>query len=306
MDAAARAGAVLAFVVQATSSVGYLYDRSRVPLFALVFLALGCFFAIVVSLVLICRRRRPSIEVVSLKEHRLPYYSRWIQRVGLVWLVISLGLFVGLFWWCQLSSDEPPVGRSAFDPPSERRYRPGFFTPVEVFALGGDGASVFAITSDRRRHRLAQIIDPAVNNASMMSANVCALKFTVQLLPGHEAAELESIAVVVTSYQPLPPYTNTVVPRPFTDAYPYMVNIDAPSPGLTNRFAARFRVKNGQEERIGIVTFLPSQPEPFLVRINAATPGVYSFDVELTVRTKNSLSRIMLARSEEFFFESKK
>jgi TIR domain len=162
------------------------------------------------------------------------------------------------------------------------------------------GGGTFAI-SDGTDHPLAHIFDPTKNSPARFLGDACAVKFTIT--PKAPWVSLDDIYIKVGGYRALPPY-ETRFPLPFQEAHVYYVEIDAPSPTDEHVFHAKYWSKEGPME-LGSVLLTAGKPEVFVLRINARTPGIYSFSGYATVSSESSNDNLQIFEDKTFWFDDR-
>jgi hypothetical protein len=164
-----------------------------------------------------------------------------------------------------------------------------------------------------RGYSLALIIDPAVDDVCEFHGRACAFTFELQPKPGVPWVRVDGIDLIVQDYKALPKY-NGIWPRPKERMHVYYVEIDKPGVG-TDTFSASLFYENetkagrftGTTKRhdLEFVRLVEGKPEAFVVRVNAKTPGVYTFSARVRLSHKDTESRQTIVRSATFLFDKR-
>jgi len=142
---------------------------------------------------------------------------------------------------------------------------------------------------------------------SHVGGTVCAVAFELEVPPRIPWVTIDNIVTVVESYRPAPEPLDLVRAHyGFEEAHVYYIEIDNPEVSKINIFKAEYHFAQGKAERMGVVRLepvKPPKPEMFVVRVNAKTPGIYSFGIYLLVRHKDLKQRIPILTSTEVMFK---
>jgi hypothetical protein len=135
----------------------------------------------------------------------------------------------------------------------------------------------------------------------------------LQPRPGIPWVRVDGIDIIVHDYKDLPKY-DPMFPLPFEKMSVYYAEIDRPHLAKRNTFSASYffrhepepgkgRGGRGKREDLGFVRLAEGKPEAFLVRVNAKTPGVYTFGGVVRLSYKDVQSQQTIFSSETFLFD---
>jgi hypothetical protein len=165
-----------------------------------------------------------------------------------------------------------------------------------------------------RGYPLAGIINPDVDDLCDIGGGAaCAFTFELQPRPGTPWVRVDGIDGIVHEYKPVPKYDAIHVGSD-EHANVYYVEIDDPGRAKTNTFAAGFVSRSeakpggrgsrkGVREELQFVRLAEGKPEAFVARVNARTPGVYTFSGVVRLSYKGVESRHTVVSSETFLFD---
>jgi hypothetical protein len=203
---------------------------------------------------------------------------------------------------------------------------------VDLFHVGWVGGGAGAILEDQalakgqgtqvlleergeelRGYSLASIIDPDVDDVCQFSGTACAFTFELQPRPGIAWVRVDGIDIIVHDYKALPRY-EPVFPSPDEQMHVYYVEIDDPHLARKNTFSASYifgnevkpggrRNPKGQRQDLAFVRMVEGKPEAFVVRVNAKTPGVYTFSSVVRLSYKGVEGQQTIIRSQTFLFD---
>lgn len=125
----------------------------------------------------------------------------------------------------------------------------------------------------------------------------CAISCDITPRLRHAWVKVDEIRVRVNSYEPLRPY-ELDLPLPYEEAHVFYVEIHAER----RTYRADYYL-DGQRRDVGFVRLFRRHPETIVLRINAPTPGIYNFDVELVCSTRDRRTIIPLAQNQQFLFD---
>jgi hypothetical protein len=184
---------------------------------------------------------------------------------------------------------------------------------VEVFDVKWVGGGAQARIDDgavddgpvwdpRYDYRLATMLhNPSCHEICTFLGNACAIAFQMEPVDWVDWVTVDAITASVTAYQRPPGFKRSRV-LPFEQANVFYVEIDDPAVARRNQFTARYVSQASTQGQVGVIRLRPGHPEAFVVRLNALTPGVYTFDVSLDVRHKDSMQNVAIVQSEVFLF----
>jgi hypothetical protein len=148
-----------------------------------------------------------------------------------------------------------------------------------------EGAPVVMTFQDGEKQRgypFSIIIDPEKDDICKFEARACIFEFELQTRPGIPWVRIDGIDVIVHDYEPLPAYI-----APGEDLFGgvqlmhvYYLEVDNPSLAKTSRFSASYLYGDGKKpkrQELAFVRLAERKPEAFFVRVNAKTPGRYTF-----------------------------
>jgi Protein kinase domain len=164
-----------------------------------------------------------------------------------------------------------------------------------------------------RGYSLAYIIDPDVNDVCTFGGVGCAFTFELQPRPGIPWVRVDGIDIIVHDYKDLPKY-DPMFPLPFEQISVYYAEIDRPDLAKKKTFSASYFFRHepktgeggsrkGKREDLGFVRLVEGKPEAFVVRVNAKTPGVYTFGSVVRLSYKDVESKKTVVGSETFLFD---
>jgi hypothetical protein len=168
-----------------------------------------------------------------------------------------------------------------------------------------------------RGYSFAPIFDPAVDDVCQFDGVACAFTFELQPKPGVPWVRIDGIDIVVHDYKDPPEYW---VGSPCGEERMHLYYVEIDKPGIgTNTFSANYffenEVKAGQDARIEgktkrheleFVRLVEGKPEAFIVRVNAKTPGVYTFSAVVRLSYKDVETKQTIVSSETFLFDKLK
>jgi hypothetical protein len=222
-----------------------------------------------------------------------------------------------------------PESPSITTPPNEKSDL------VDVFRVTWVGGGCWAILKDQaiagqkgtkvtkehaneeeRRYALAHIIDPDANDVcSFIMGYGCAFTFALQPIPGIPWVRIDGIDIVVHNYEDLPEY-HIRASGGGERMHVYYVEIDKPSLLGTNTFSASYFFQNDVKasknarhmektirQNLEFVRLAEGKPEEFFVRVNAKTPGVYTFSAVVRHSYKDLERKQTIFSSETFLFD---
>jgi serine/threonine protein kinase len=270
--------------------------------------------------------RVPPEEGIPSAEASPPRIRQKMKR-RLIWFGVIIAGLIGCLGTFMLvgrlgSSDsrEPPVHNS--DLVDLFHVRPPVGSPAILlfqFLAQGIGTRVVCESGgeELRGYWLAGIINPDTGDVCGVSGFDCIIEFEMQTRTGIPWVRVDGIDVVVYDYKPVPLY-RTVVPDGIESTNLYYVEIDKPVNDGKNRFSASFfsgdrskvadfhkpNIKrNNKREEWTFVRLEEGKPEAFAVRVNAKTPGVYTFGCEVRLSYKDIESQQTIIASETFLFD---
>jgi hypothetical protein len=136
----------------------------------------------------------------------------------------------------------------------------------------------------------------------------CDLTFELESKPELPWVAVEEVKAVVTEYQPMPkhlllewnPEGMRVV------RHLYVARIGHPAVAKANAFVATYHEREGGEPKKDVFVRLErGKPEAFNLRIRPRepmTPGIYTFVCEVTVSSRNAVSRQRVGGPQSLFF----
>jgi hypothetical protein len=179
----------------------------------------------------------------------------------------------------------------------------------------GQGTKVLLedMGEELRGYPLASIIDPDVDDVCGFTGTACAFTFELQPRPGIPWVRVDGIDIIVDDYKPVPKY-DEIVPGPDEQMHVYYAEIDNPDLARTNTFSAGYFYGNeakpgeranrkGKRQDLAFVRLVEGKPEAFVVRVNAKTPGVYTFSSVVRLSYKDVESKQTVVSSETFLFD---
>jgi hypothetical protein len=203
---------------------------------------------------------------------------------------------------------------------------------VDMFHVGWVGGGAEAILEDQtlatgkgtkvvmeergeelRGYSLACIIDPDVDDVCGFTGTACAFTFELQPRPGIPWVRVDGIDIIVHDYKALPKY-DPIFPAPDEEMHVYYAEIDNPDLAKKNTFPASFFFRGGgkpgeggsrkkRRQDLTFVRLVEGKPEAFVVRVNAKTPGVYTFSSVVRLSYKDVDSKQTVVKSATFLFD---
>lgn len=179
------------------------------------------------------------------------------------------------------------------------------FSLITINEINWIGNNCFVTFADNSTIPAARIIDPNKDKISDLT-EACALRFDIEPKRTN-TVNIDGIIVKVESYSPLPENLSLETSRRYEEADIYYAEIDDPWQDEGNYFKTEL-VKNDKVVDdsfiLGDVYLKKDEPEPFIIRINAKTPGIYTFSCMILARYQNSKERIILTgeKDEPFKF----
>lgn len=169
---------------------------------------------------------------------------------------------------------------------------------------------------EERGYPIASILSPEKDDICALGTSACAFELEMQARPGQPWVRIEGIDVIVQDYRPLPKYSETAAGADGESVQVYYVEIDNPTLARTNRFSATYLYDDGGGRRaalvphpgkpkrheLAFVRLVEGKPQAFLVRVNAKTPGVYTFRAVVRLSYRDTSREQTLVESETFLF----
>jgi len=304
---------LLGAFVQVIGHLIYIRNIFDDPIYGFLATAIGYLLILIISLERLLRRIEIKSEVIVLPEgepmkKRQYLYSLKHRVATFVVLLVATGAFILISFNLLIGES---TGRVAEAPSlvqeeyqEEYKERKGAFSMVDVFQVHWTGGGAYAIVGEDRIYPLAYIINPASDDVSVFLGTACALAFDLQARERLPWVRIDEIRIVVLSYRPLPEY-KPMLPLPFQEAHVYYVEIDDPRVSRSNVFRARYYFERGKKQKIGTLRLEKGKPETIVLRINAKTPGIYTFACELLLSYKDTKEKITIVKSAEFLFDDR-
>jgi hypothetical protein len=161
------------------------------------------------------------------------------------------------------------------------------------------GGGAYAVFDAGDRCRLAWMTS-GFSGLNNFKGTACALMFDIEPRITLDWIKIDEIRVKVNAYRSLIQY-EPLLPKPYETANVYYVEIDA-EPGSS--YVAEYRVDQGKRD-IGFVRVYRGRPETVVIRINAKTPGIYNFGIELLVSSQNDRVLLPIIKDEKYLFDTK-
>jgi hypothetical protein len=242
--------------------------------------------------------------------------------VGLAGVVAALGAFARTGWF----AGRPPVsplqeedladvfrikwvgkGELAFLADQERATREGI--PV-VFRCDMPDGTVY----ERRGYPFATILAPETNDICALGTSACAFEFELQARPGKPWVRIDGIDVIVQDYSPLPKYKTTgSLGGGGVVMHVYYAEIDNPSLAKTSQFSARYLFEpvllpgamklEQKRHELAFVRLTEGEPQAFLVRVNAKTPGVYTLSAVVRLSYRDTEREQTIVNTATYLFD---
>lgn len=153
------------------------------------------------------------------------------------------------------------------------------------------------------RYPFATILQaPSSGQICSFFDDACAVSFDAEVRVSVPWVVIHEIAVLVNSYCPLPKYSLSRV-LPAQRAHAFYVEIDDPDVAGTDKFFAEYIFMEKEQRPLSVIRLYSGHPERFVVRVNAKTPGIYNFDLQLTVGHRDTKESINVDKSATFMFD---
>ena len=160
---------------------------------------------------------------------------------------------------------------------------------------------------------MAYVIDPDVDDVCGFTGTACAFTFELQPRPGVPWVWVDGIDIIVHDYKAVPKY-DPILPLPLEQMNVYYAEIDNPDLARKTTFSASYFFgseakpgergsRKGNRQDLAFVRLVEGKPEAFVVRVNAKTPGVYTFSSVVRLSYKDVESKQTIISSETFLFE---
>jgi hypothetical protein len=159
------------------------------------------------------------------------------------------------------------------------------------------GGGAYALFKSGDRCRLAWMTS-GYSGLNTFDGTACALMFDIEPRVSLDYIRIDEIRVKVDSYGPLAEY-QALLPKPWEAASVYYAEIDA-QPG--SRYLAEYRVDQAKRD-IAFLRVYRGRPETVVIRINARTPGIYGFGVELVITSRNGRVIMPVLVDGRFLFD---
>lgn len=271
---------------------GHLLSIGWDPLYAIILLSTG--YSIGIAAFIWFRRKEVSRNRgLSHKPVQPHHWFLWLWGPAIT-ILFAVHLILG-FLQCQ-----KPGINSAFAESGKGGRRRCIFSIVELFGVGRHGPKVYTLVGNKR-YNFAEIPRSAGAPSGNVSGASCVLEFNAEPVARAAVVDVEGLAVIVDSYQPVPAHNESARPRGIQEARLFSASIDNPSAVGTNRFGAKLLYQ--QQEKLVWLRLERGKPEKVLVKVEAKTPGLYTFSILLSVRHKEIREAVVVARSEEFIFD---
>jgi hypothetical protein len=305
-------------IVQILGYVVYFKGIFEDPRYGFLAILTGYIFVSVICLEKLLRRAEATTSpiimqgepVMKTKQHLYSRKTRLFSLIALIAATTGFGIFSYLLFAHAESVEAPPIELTI----QEYRKRQFVFRLVDVFrpewkgngaiaTVEGDGPGPYSGKS----LAYAVIINPNKDKLDLLTGTACVLMFDLQTRQDRDSVRIDDITVTVQSYDPLPKKYSLSIPAPSEQVNLYYVEMDAPRGSKTSVFKPRFFYEKGQKKEtdtvLGAVRLEKGKPETFAVRINARTPGIYEFIVELLLSYKNEKEKVTLTPPTQFLFD---
>jgi hypothetical protein len=141
----------------------------------------------------------------------------------------------------------------------------------------------------------ARIIDASEKNVSDLT-EACAVIFDISPKLT-SVVNIDGIIIKVNSYEPIPTNTSFESTLMYTTASVFYAEIDNMNLSQKNSYEAN-PIIDGKVISNGFklinVYLVKSKPESFILRINAKTPGIYTFFFMILARYENNKERVIV------------
>ncbi len=179
------------------------------------------------------------------------------------------------------------------------------FDLVDVYNVhwvGGGAHALISNDSEEYDIPLATIFgEEMIRTANLLDGQACALAFEL-VNNKYDWVSLDKLQVTVTSYSPVPKYSS-IKPLPFEQAEVYYLEINDPKVAKSDTFQSSSIIKDGQIQEISTYRLQKNKPQSFIVRINAKTPGIYIFEIQIIVRYKDFSETVTLTEPVKWLFD---
>jgi hypothetical protein len=272
-------------------------------------------------------------QVTTVQENALPKPVTKVRASKRIRRLVLIGAVVTLF--AGLTALVARLGFTRNGGDARTADKPDL---VDIFSVEWVGRGAGAIVDDQAAPRLkgmkpllvedkeelwgyqlAHIIDPDVQDVcDFTGATACAVSFELQPRPGVPWLRVDGIDIIVHEYRESPQYFG-VFPFPIEYANVYYVEMDKPDDVKGRTFTASgyffsesepgqrlHRKGKGQRRDLEFVRLTEGKPEAFVVRINANTPGVYTFSGVVRLSYRDEQSEQAIFSSETFLFDGQR
>lgn len=221
-----------------------------------------------------------------------------VKNIG---LLIILGLPIAL---CLANINVCLAGSAIADKSfDDYEARSPAFSLITINNINWIGNTWFAKLADNDTYPVARLIDTGADKISDLT-EACALRFDIAPKRTN-IVNIDGIIIKVESYQPLPQNLSLETSRKYEEADVYYVEIDDPMRKKGSYFESKLVENDTVVDDCfisGSVYLKRDEPEPFIIRINAKTPGIYAFSCMILVRYENDKERVIITgKSDEPF-----
>ncbi len=219
----------------------------------------------------------------------MKYTLEYINTILIVLCILHLNLFLV----CSGANNQD------YD---DYKARTPAFSLIEVFNPKWVGNAGFACFADSSTIPFAKIINPDITNVSDLT-EACAIEFYIE--PRRTSVvNIDDIIIEVYSFNPMPPNMSLESTLASTPANVFYAEIDNPILSQKNCFEAN-PIIDGKVINNGFILnniyLKEDNPEPFIIRVNARTPGIYTFSCIILARYEDDKERIMINNRENPF-----
>jgi hypothetical protein len=280
---------VVGIFVQIIGYIAFFRQVADNPIYAVIVLLIGYTINLVICVQWLTKKESRVTSFVDVKNEPVSV-TRYVfskkQRIGaaiiLITGTIAAVACIFLILW------------SARDT--------GGFSLARIHAVTWTGGGAVAVRSNGNVP-LAYIVDPQkIATSTRFTGTACALSFEAEPRSDMDFLMIDGFIVTVENYEPLSPYT-AMIPAPFQDENIVYVEIDSTG-GRKRVFAAKTRIRDGNISDISSFKIENGKPESFIIRVNARTPGLYTFSISLATRYKNNVDTLLLKPSSKWVFDN--